>query len=132
MTCQKKFCPENVWFIKFLVQNDSAPKMFGSKEIGSLNIFRLKKIGSFKIIAHRFLLKTNVGKILGAERFGPKQFGSRKKLSPEKCWSKKVWIQKNYGSTKFWLHTILAPKKFGSKEVFVAFMLELSKFISGR
>ena len=50
----------------------------------------MKKFGSFKIIAQRFLIKTNVGKILGAERFGPKQFGSRKKLSP-----KKVWIQKN-------------------------------------
>ena len=67
--------------------------------------------GSFKIIAHRFLIKRNVGKILGAETFGPKQFGSRKKLSPKKCWSKKVWIQKNHGSKKYWVHKILAPKK---------------------
>ena len=48
-----------------------------------------EKFGSFKIIADRFLNKTNLGKILGAERFG--------------C-----------------------------KEVVVAFMLELSKIISGR
>ena len=47
--------------------------MFGSKEIGSLNIFRLKKFGSFKIISDRFLIKTDLGKILGAERFGCKE-----------------------------------------------------------
>ena len=56
-----------------MVENDSAPKMFGSKEIGSLNIFRLKKFGSFKIISDRFLIKTDLGKILGAERFGCKE-----------------------------------------------------------
>ena len=77
----------------------------------NLGFKEIEKFGSFKIIAHRFLIKTNVGKSLGAERFGPKQFGSRKKLSPKKSWSKKVWIQKNYGSTKFWVHKILAPKK---------------------
>ena len=48
-------------------------KCFGSKEIWGLK--KLKKFGSFEIIAHRFLIKTNVGKILAAERFGPKQFG---------------------------------------------------------
>ena len=64
----KRFCAKNVL----------GPKKFG-----------LKKFGSFKIIADRFLIKTNLGKILGAERFG--------------C-----------------------------KEVVVAFMLELSKIISGR
>ena len=94
---------------KFWSKTILRQKCFGSKEIWGLK--KLKKFGSFKIIAHRFLIKTNVGKILGAERFGPKQFGSRKKLSPKKCWSKKVWIQKNYGSTKFWVHKILAPKK---------------------
>ena len=109
MTRQKLFCPENVWFNKFLVEKDSAPKMFWVQR--NLGFKEIEKFGSFKIIAHRFLIKTNVGKILGAERFGPKQFGSRKKLSPKKCWSKKVWIQKNYGSTKFWVHKILAPKK---------------------
>ena len=95
---------KNFWSKTILRQ-----KCFGSKEIWGLK--KLKKIGSFKIIAHRFLIKTNVGKILGAERFGPKQFGPRKKLSPKKCWSKKVWIQKNNGSTKFWVHKIFAPKK---------------------
>ena len=109
MTCQKLFCPKNVWFKKFLVENDSAPKMFWVQR--NLGFKEIDKFGSFKIIAHRFLIKTNVGKSLGAERFGPKQFGSRKKLSPKKCWSKKVWIQKNYRSTKFWVHKILAPKK---------------------
>ena len=99
MSGSKKFCSKTIL----------RQKCFGSKEIWGLK--KLKKFGSFKIIAHRFLIKTNVGKILGAERFGPKQFGSRKKLSPKKCWSKKVWIQKNYGSTKFWVHKILAPKK---------------------
>ena len=49
----------------------------------------LKTELSFKNIAQRFLIKTNVGTILGAEIFG-------------------------------------------SKEVFVAFMLELSKIIYGR
>ena len=29
---------------------------------------------SFKIIAQRFLIKTNFGKILGPERFGSKDF----------------------------------------------------------
>ena len=56
-----------------MVENDSAPKMFGSKEIRSLDIFRLKKIGSFEIISDRFLIKTDLGKILGAERFGCKE-----------------------------------------------------------
>ena len=64
-------------------------KCFGSKEVLSLMKFGLKKFGLFRIIAHRFLIKTNVSKILGAERFG--------------C-----------------------------KEVVVAFMLELSKIISGQ
>ena len=99
MSGSKKFCSKTIL----------RQKCFGSKEIWGLK--KLKKFGSFKIIAHRFLIKTNVGKSLGAERFGPKQFGSRKKLSPKKSWSKKVWIQKNYGSTKFWVHKILAPKK---------------------
>ena len=51
---------------------------FGSKEIWSLKKFGLKKL------ALRFLIKTNVGKILGAERIGSKEvfvefmfFGSR-------------------------------------------------------
>ena len=109
---------------KILVENDSVPKIFWVQR--NLGFKEIEKFCSFKIIAHRFLMKTNVGKILGAERFGPKQFGSRKKLSPEKCWSKKVWIQKNYGSTKFWLRKkfgskffeILCPKKFvGSKKI---------------
>ena len=81
----------------------------------NLGFREVEKFGSFKKDSHRFLIKTNVGKIWGAERFGPKQFGSRKKLSPKKCWSKKVWIQtimgqQTFGFTKFWLR-----KKFGSK-----------------
>ena len=108
MTCQKLFCPENVWFKKILVENDSAPKMFWVQR--NLGFREVEKFGSFKKNSHRFLIKTNVGKILGAETFGPKQFGSRKKLSAKKCWSKKVWIQKNYGSIKFWVYKILAPK----------------------
>ena len=51
--------------------------------------FWAEKLGSFKIIADRFLIKTNSGKILGTERFG-------------------------------------------YKKVVVAFMLKLSKIISGR
>ena len=88
MTCQKLFCPKNVWFKKFLVENDSAPKMFWVQR--NLGFKEIDKFGSFKIIAHRFLIKTNVGKSLVAEIFGPKQFGSRKKLSPKKSWSKKI------------------------------------------
>ena len=106
MTCQKLFCPKNVWFKKFLVENDSAPKMFWVQR--NLGFKEIEKFGSFKIIAHRFLIKTNVGKILGAERFGPKQFGPRKKLSP-----KKVWIQKNNGSTNFEFTKFWLQKKFG-------------------
>ena len=64
-------------------------KCFGSKEIWSLKNFGLKKLGSFKIVADRFLIKTNSGKILGA-------------------------------------------KRFEYKKVVVAFMLKLSKMISGR
>ena len=75
---------KNFWSKRILRQ-----KCFGSKKIWSLKKFGLKKFGSFLIITHRFLIKTNVGTILGAERFG-------------------------------------------SKEVFVAFMLELSNIISGR
>ena len=48
-------------------------KCFGSKEIWSLKKFGLKEFGSFKIIADRFLNKTNLGKIFGAERFGCKE-----------------------------------------------------------
>ena len=50
---QKGFCAKNVL----------GPKKFG------VNL-GWKKLGSFQIIAHRFLIKTNVDKILGAERFG--------------------------------------------------------------
>ena len=77
MTCKNFFGSKIVWL-----------KIFWSKTILSQKCFGLKEFGSFKIIADRFLNKTNLGKILGAERFG--------------C-----------------------------KEVVVAFMLELSKIISG-
>ena len=84
-----------------MVENDSVPKMFWVQINLEFKKVWAKEFRSFKIIADRFLIKTNLGKILGAERFGPKQFGSRKKLGPKKFWSKKGWIQKNYGSTKF-------------------------------
>ena len=61
MSGSKKFCSKTIL----------RQKCFGSKEIWGFK--KLKKIGSFKIIAHRFLLKTNLGKILGAERFGCKE-----------------------------------------------------------
>ena len=76
-----------------------------------------------KNLALRFLIKTNVGKILGAERIGSKEvfvefmfFGSRnnqvqKKFGPKKFGS-------NYGSTKFWFHKILAPKKILGRNFF--------------
>ena len=53
-----------------------APKMFWVQR--NLGFREVEKFGSFKKNSHRFLIKTNVGKIWGAERFGPKQFGSRK------------------------------------------------------
>ena len=63
MTCQKLF-----WSKTILHQ-----KCFGSKEIWSLKKFGLKIFCSFKINADRFLIKVNLGKILGAERFGCKE-----------------------------------------------------------
>ena len=92
--------------------NNSAPKMFWVQR--NLGFKEIEKFGSFKIIAHRFLIKTNIGKILGAERFGPKQFGSRKKLSPKKCWSKTILRQKCFGSKEIW-----SLKKFGLKKIWL-------------
>ena len=59
---------KNFWSKKILHQ-----KCFRSKEIWSLKKFGLKKFCSFKINADRFLIKVNLGKILGAERFGCKE-----------------------------------------------------------
>ena len=79
---------------KYLVQNASAPKNFWVlrnlefREIWAQKIW-LKMDPSFKIIAQRFLIKTNFCKIF-------------------------------------------SPERFGSKEVVVVFMLQLSKIISGR
>ena len=55
-------------------------KCFGSKEIWSLKKFGLKTFGSFKIIADRFLIKTNLGKILGQKDLGAKKFGGLRNL----------------------------------------------------
>ena len=57
----------------FLVENDSAPKMFWVQRNLEFKEIWAKKNGSFEIIADRFLIKTNLGKILGAERFGCKE-----------------------------------------------------------
>ena len=95
MTCQKLFWSQKCLVKKCLVERDSAPKMFWVQR--NLGFKEIDKFGSFKIIAHRFLIKTNVGKSLGAERFGPKQFGSRKKLSPKKSWSKKFGSKRIMG-----------------------------------
>ena len=62
---------------KFLVKNKYAPKVFWVqrnlkfKEIWAQKIW-LKMDPSFKIIAQRFLIKTNFGKTFGPERFGSK------------------------------------------------------------
>ena len=67
----KTFLSQKCLVQKILVENDSVPKMFWVQR--NLGFKEIEKFGSFKIIAHRFLIKTNVGKILGAERFGCKE-----------------------------------------------------------
>ena len=67
----KTFLSRKCLVQKNFVENDSAPKMFWVQR--NLGFKEIEKFGSFKIIAHRFLIKTNVGKILGAERFGCKE-----------------------------------------------------------
>ena len=54
----KTFSPKNVWLKNFLVQNDSAPKMFWVQRNLEFKETWAEKFGSFKIIADRFLIKT--------------------------------------------------------------------------
>ena len=54
---------------KFLVQNDVGPKKFMVQRNFEFKEIWLKTELSFRKIAQRFLIKTNLGKILGPERF---------------------------------------------------------------
>ena len=58
---------------------------------------------SFRKIAQTFLNKTNFGKILDPERFGPR-----------KIWVQTNWVQKmspyEFGVTKLGLKKLLGPK----------------------
>ena len=53
----------------FLVQNDVGPKKFLVQRNFEFKEIWLKTELSFRKIAQRFLIKTNLGKILGPERF---------------------------------------------------------------
>ena len=74
---KKNLVPKMSGSKKYLVQNASAPKIFWVlrnseyREIWAPKIW-LKMDPSFKIIAQRFLIKTNFGKTFGPERFGSK------------------------------------------------------------
>ena len=52
-----------------MVQNDVGPKKFLVQRNFEIKEFWLKTELSFRKIAQRFLIKTNLGKILGPERF---------------------------------------------------------------
>ena len=54
---------------KILFQNDVRPKKFLVQRNFEFKEFWLKTELSFRKIAQRFLIKTNLGKILGPERF---------------------------------------------------------------
>ena len=73
MTCQKLFWSKKCLVKYFLVERDSARKMFWVQINLEFKKVWAKKFRSFKIIADRFLIKTNLGKILVAERFGCKE-----------------------------------------------------------
>ena len=73
MTCQKLFWSRKCLIQKILVEKDSAPELFWVQRNLEFKEIWAKKNGSFEIIADRFLIKTNLGKILGAERFGCKE-----------------------------------------------------------
>ena len=73
MTCQKLFWSQKCLVKKILVKRDSAPKMFWVQLNLEFKKVWAKKFRSFKIIADRFLIKTNLGKILGAESFVHKE-----------------------------------------------------------
>ena len=55
------------------MERDSAPKMFWVQINLEFKKVWAKKFRSFKIIADILLIKTNLGKILGAERFDAKK-----------------------------------------------------------
>ena len=108
MTCQKL-----VWSQKCLVQKMFGQKQFCSKNVlgpkksQSLKKFGLKKFDSFKIIAHRFLIKTNVGKILGAERFGSKEVVVAFMLELSKIISGPYFDPKNLKSKTIWVKMLV-------------------------
>ena len=95
MTCQKHFYPKNVCLKFFLGQ---------------------QQIWAEKVFGHRFLIKTNVGKILGPERFGSKEVGSKKNWIKRKFESKDFWVPQTYlklgYSIRFKLGRILYGQKF--------------------
>ena len=88
---------------RFLVENDSAPKMFWVQRNLEFKETWAEKFGSFKIIADRFLIKTNSGKILGTERFGYKKVVVAFMLKLSKKFSgfdPKILSPKQFGSRK--------------------------------
>ena len=69
----------------------------------------------------------------------PKMFWVQRYLEFKEIWTKKIWLKTDLSfeiiAQRFLIKTnfcqIFGPERFGSKEVVVAFMLELSKIISG-
>ena len=59
-----------------------------------------------------------LGKILGGEIFGHRNFGSRKKLGPKQMWSpQQFWVQKNLGPKRKLVQKNLDQKQIRLKKI---------------
>ena len=77
-------------------------------------------------------------KFLVQNDFAPKMFWVQRNLEFKEIWAQKIWLKTDPSfeiiAQRFLIKTnfckIFDPERFGSKEVVVAFMLELSRIIS--